>query len=345
MKFLKKKIALFPFFLILCYSIVTTSIPIKETIHETPPPIKETVEQTLRRQQQIIQDQAEQIRKGKKKLENDGAATIELEEQLARLRRERTNIVSSLDFHPQQNKTGLPPQQSDRFVEVENVKNVQKSDPNSIVQGNLSKAEISKRLHAIHTLLLSENGAETKVEKSADFPRFVHVQETPQSAMRKARKRKKYEMGSCIVCLYVLGRLRDGFMKQLPSICNEIWSASNDKFYDYPWCHMVIGSFSQFGASIKNWIDNGCYKSEPYGAIELIKPCPDQAICSELRDLQDNQFCWSPGSDFEDENLKKERKWTSEGGNISATESKELGIPKGGTWSGHHHGGPLETST
>jgi hypothetical protein len=148
-------------------------------------------------------------------------------------------------------------------------------------------------------------------------------------------------MGSCAVCIYTLGRIREGMDLQLPAICSEIWSSSNDKTLDYDWCQMVLGSLSSLGRSVRDWIHYGCYKSESYGAMELIRPCPDQAICSELRDLRNNTFCWTPGSDFDDENLKKERKWFAEGGEVSSAVIKEEGITKKSTWSGHH-GPPRE---
>lgn len=45
----------------------------------------------------------------------------------------------------------------------------------------------------------------------------------------------------------------------------------------------------------------GCYKSEPYGASELVKPCPSHVICSQITDLGKTPFCASPGTDFVDQ--------------------------------------------
>lgn len=50
------------------------------------------------------------------------------------------------------------------------------------------------------------------------------------------------------------------------------------------------------------WRDSGagCYKSEPYGASELVKPCPSHVICSQITDLGKTPFCAPPGTDFVD---------------------------------------------
>lgn len=35
----------------------------------------------------------------------------------------------------------------------------------------------------------------------------------------------------------------------------------------------------------------GCYKSETYGAMSLVKPCPSHVICSQIADLEKKHFC------------------------------------------------------
>ena len=39
----------------------------------------------------------------------------------------------------------------------------------------------------------------------------------------------------------------------------------------------VLGALSVWGPSLRNWWDYGCYKAEPYGAMELVVPCPSHA--------------------------------------------------------------------
>ena len=75
-------------------------------------------------------------------------------------------------------------------------------------------------------------------------------------------------------CVYVLERIKQGYQYLLPSICVEIFSkeGSGAGQEAYGMCHQVLASLSVWGNNVRHWFHYGCYKSEVYGAMELIGP-------------------------------------------------------------------------
>jgi hypothetical protein len=119
-------------------------------------------------------------------------------------------------------------------------------------------------------------------------------------AMSRARADND-KLGKCRTCVYVLERIKQGYQYLLPSICVEIFSktgSSADGKKDYAYCHQTLAALSVWGNNVKHWLQYGCYKSEEYGAMELIKPCPSHVICSQMQDLDKKPFCKEPASDF-----------------------------------------------
>ena len=70
-------------------------------------------------------------------------------------------------------------------------------------------------------------------------------------------------------------------------------------------CHLFLASLSQYGALVRSWMHKGCFRVEPYGAMEHVLPCPSHVICSGVLDNAGNSFCDAPLTDFV-ENKKKE---------------------------------------
>lgn len=111
-------------------------------------------------------------------------------------------------------------------------------------------------------------------------------------------------LGSCKTCVYVLERIKQGYQYQLPAICTEVFkggltgaSTSPTLAEDFGACHEVLAGLSVWGQNVKNWFHAGCYKSEAYGAMELIKPCPSHVICSQMTSLKQIPFCKAPKPD------------------------------------------------
>lgn len=105
------------------------------------------------------------------------------------------------------------------------------------------------------------------------------------------------ELSQCTSCIYVLERIKMGFQFMLPSICVELFSLSSNAL-TYSRCHETLASLSVWGNNVRFWFHNGCYKSEPYGAMELIKPCPSHVICSQMQDLKGKAMCDPPKPDY-----------------------------------------------
>ena len=124
-----------------------------------------------------------------------------------------------------------------------------------------------------------------------------------ENAMKVARAHSKTKTGSefgpCMNCVYVLERIKQGYQYLLPSICVEIFSkeGSGAGQEAYGVCHQVLASLSVWGNNVRHWFHYGCYKSEVYGAMELIRPCPSHVICAQMADFEKQTFCEKPEQD------------------------------------------------
>ena len=100
-------------------------------------------------------------------------------------------------------------------------------------------------------------------------------------------------MDRCQICTYVLERIKEGYQYLLPSICLEVYSKQNTGEGEVPYqiCHHVLYSLNVWGNNVRHWFQFGCYKSESYGAMEVIRPCPSHIICSQLGDMKKVAFC------------------------------------------------------
>jgi len=106
------------------------------------------------------------------------------------------------------------------------------------------------------------------------------------------------KLDTCTTCVYVLERIKMGYQYMLPSICVELYSLSTDAT-TFQQCHEVLAGLSVWGNNIRSWFQEGCYKAEPYGAMEKITPCPSHVICSQMQSLTKKDFCVKPEADFQ----------------------------------------------
>jgi hypothetical protein len=123
--------------------------------------------------------------------------------------------------------------------------------------------------------------------------RFV----SSKSRLSASESESESSMGPCKNCVYVLERIKQGYQYLLPSICVEIYSKESSS-EEYSTCHQVLASLSVWGHNVRHWFHYGCYKSESYGAMELIRPCPSHVICAQIADFKKSPFCEKPPSDF-----------------------------------------------
>ena len=101
-------------------------------------------------------------------------------------------------------------------------------------------------------------------------------------------------MDTCQVCVYTLERIKQGYQFLLPAICVELFSkekAAKDGQESFAVCHQVLAALSVWGNNVRHWFHYGCYKSETYGAMELIRPCPSHVICSQMSNFEKTPFC------------------------------------------------------
>lgn len=108
------------------------------------------------------------------------------------------------------------------------------------------------------------------------------------------------KLTTCKNCIYVIERIKQGYQNLLPSICVEIFTKTEGSQADYTVCQNVLAALTVHGAEVERWIKTGCFKAEPYGAQEVITPCPSHIICNHLRGLEGGNFCPAPKSDFAD---------------------------------------------
>jgi len=60
----------------------------------------------------------------------------------------------------------------------------------------------------------------------------------------------------------------------------------------------MLAGLSKWGLHVRQWMHQGCYRSEPYGAFSLVQPCPSHVICSKITDLENAPFCSEVLTDF-----------------------------------------------
>ena len=102
------------------------------------------------------------------------------------------------------------------------------------------------------------------------------------------------KMDTCQVCVYTLERIKQGYQFLLPAICVELFSkekSGKDGESTFGICHQVLSALSVWGNNVRHWFHYGCYKSETYGAMELIRPCPSHVICSQMANFEKTPFC------------------------------------------------------
>ena len=145
------------------------------------------------------------------------------------------------------------------------------------------------------------------VPSEADAERFVQSMTEKEQAKATTLHSSLSKVGTaldtCTTCVYVLERIKMGYQYMLPSICVELYSLSTDAA-TFQQCHEVLAGLSVWGNNIRSWFQEGCYKAEPYGAMEKITPCPSHVICSQMQSLTKKDFCVKPEADFKGEGGK-----------------------------------------
>ena len=147
--------------------------------------------------------------------------------------------------------------------------------------------------------LLGITEAEHNSEKVSDKVKKDRALEVATLHAKTKTKAGNGEFGKCMNCVYVLERIKQGYQYLLPSICVEIFSkeGSGAGQEAYGMCHQVLASLSVWGNNVRHWFHYGCYKSEVYGAMELIRPCPSHVICAQMADFEKETFCEKPEQD------------------------------------------------
>ena len=139
------------------------------------------------------------------------------------------------------------------------------------------------------------------VPSEADAERFMQSmtdkEQAKASTLHTSLSKVGQALDTCTTCVYVLERIKMGYQYMLPSICVELYSLSTDAT-TFQQCHEVLAGLSVWGNNIRSWFQEGCYKAEPYGAMEKITPCPSHVICSQMQSLTKKDFCIKPEADF-----------------------------------------------
>ena len=106
--------------------------------------------------------------------------------------------------------------------------------------------------------------------------------------------RKPYN-DMCITCIFVLERLRLGTNSE--TVCSEVRNMAEKRsinveevMWSYTICEEIVTSLSVWGDSVHSWQTEGCFKSEEYGTMERIAPCPPHVICSQLAPMKTERF-------------------------------------------------------
>ena len=143
-------------------------------------------------------------------------------------------------------------------------------------------------LGALPSFLATQTGLEfmknvVHHEKSEPIP--SQSKTTALAEINEASRMGK-GMDECQVCVYVLERIKQGYQFLLPAICVELFSKeknAKDGQASFAQCHQVLAALSVWGNNVRHWFHYGCYKSETYGAMELIRPCPSRDLLSDVQ--------------------------------------------------------------
>jgi DNA-binding transcriptional regulator YdaS (Cro superfamily) len=115
-------------------------------------------------------------------------------------------------------------------------------------------------------------------------------------------------MGRCRVCIYVMERLKQGYAFDPSSICAEVVMKNHEPIdnqifkhamgKDFAACHQVLGALKQWGPSVRQWMEDGCWKlaeainGRTVPEAELVVPCPSHTICGYVSFVEEEHvFC------------------------------------------------------
>ena len=119
-------------------------------------------------------------------------------------------------------------------------------------------------------------------------------------------------LGPCKICIFVILRIQKNNPYTLPSICVDLFGLNENKD-DFATCHLLLAALSSYGPSVRDWLNSGtysfvyllhsaqrshvrsfilwfvvslgCYRTEEYGAVERLQPCPAHIICSRIESV------------------------------------------------------------
>lgn len=92
-------------------------------------------------------------------------------------------------------------------------------------------------------------------------------------------------LGHCKICILVLETLHSGFPFSLSTICQNTLAMEKNEA-DFEICEEVVAVLSEYGPSVALWQEQGCFRTEEYGAVEQMIPCPPHVICSQMETLR-----------------------------------------------------------
>jgi hypothetical protein len=162
------------------------------------------------------------------------------------------------------------------------------------LQTELGLGALPNSLAAQTGLEFMRNAAHGERAVSASLPPAKATALTEVGENNAARAGVGKAMDTCQVCVYTLERIKQGYQFLLPAICVELFSKEKtpkDGQSSFAICHQVLAALSVWGNNVRHWFHYGCYKSETYGAMELIRPCPSQVICSQMSNFEKTPFC------------------------------------------------------
>ena len=107
-----------------------------------------------------------------------------------------------------------------------------------------------------------------------------------QSSLCVRLAKKNAIMGHCKICILVLETLRSNYPYTPSTICQNLLAMEKNDA-DFEICEEVVAVLSEYGASVSLWQTQGCFRTEEYGAVEQLTPCPAHVICSQMETLRD----------------------------------------------------------
>jgi len=136
----------------------------------------------------------------------------------------------------------------------------------------------------------------------ADARRFIEEKLSIKDREALHEKHKDFMKGtpidSCSTCAYVIEKIKMDYRYQLQSMCVELFSISEDED-TFGFCNEVLAVLSVWGNNVKSWLHDGCDKTESYGAVSKIQPCPSHVICAHMKNLKEKPFCKEVKSDYD----------------------------------------------